>query len=170
VDSKLAVVSSSDNSHATKGKVLDAISEVFADGEAIQRVIPNAVSYKFMEENNTSTSEKNGPKSGISLPVIVTISFIGTVVLIVCAFLVYRLRRKNSATGGKSKQVQLTNDWQNNVYDQVDAFDDDSEYDDERENHDNTFEGQNAYDNNREFNEDQSHADEDDERLFLTSR
>jgi hypothetical protein len=120
VDSSFVV--STDNATAAKGKVLDAMGGIFEDGKAIQNAIPDAVYYQVNSQDRTPTSSpvsnaspvpNTSPvfnaspvsgtspvsnsktnQSGFPLAVSILLSILGAVLVLVCAYFVYRKRQK----------------------------------------------------------------------------
>jgi hypothetical protein len=99
IDSRLLVVNDGDDTTEAEEDVLKAIGDVFEDEELISSVILDIVSYtlKVAETESPASSPSNNPsvsRSGLPLPVTISLSIVAAIVVLLGGFLLFRRRKK----------------------------------------------------------------------------
>lgn len=101
VGSQLAVISDTGNESAVRAKVQQAISEVFIDGEGIEKQVPGATVYQVDNAGPTSSPVSDtGSTSGPS-PLVISLSVVLGMIVLVAVWLIYRRRQKKRPKRGK---------------------------------------------------------------------
>jgi hypothetical protein len=110
VDSRITVIGDDGNESAVRAKVQLAISDLFIDGEAIEKQVPGATVYQLDDPGATSSPVPDSVSSSGPSPLVISLSVVLGIMVLVAVCIVYRWRRKRPKRGMLTTPAPFLND------------------------------------------------------------